>query len=287
MIFLNAGLVPKNKAVISVFDHGFLYGDGIYETLRAYNGVAFKLDEHIDRLRRSASLIQLEIPKNPAAIKRAVYQTLRANRLREAVIRITVSRGPGPAGLDPALCRKPTFVVFASPFRNYPEQLYRKGAGIAIVSTRRNIISALNPQIKSLNFLNNILAKIEAKHENAFEAVMLNHRGYLAEGTVSNLFFLKNRILYTPGLEAGILDGITRNTVLEIAGRSGLTIREGKFRKNSVYDADEVFLSNTTMEIMPVSRVDTVKIGSGAGRMTKVLHHAYKRMVGDYSRTMR
>jgi branched-chain amino acid aminotransferase len=167
MIFLNNKLVRRDRAVISVFDHGFLYGDGIYETLRAYNGIVFKLDEHIQRLYRSASLIQLNVRKDADAIKKAVYQTLQANRLREAVIRVTVSRGAGPAGLDPELCKKPTFVIFASKFREYPGQLYQNGVPVAIVKTRRNIISALNPQIKSLNFLNNVLAKIEAKRVKA------------------------------------------------------------------------------------------------------------------------
>lgn len=282
MIFLNNKLVRKDRAVISVFDHGFLYGDGIYETLRAYNGIVFKLDEHIQRLYHSASLIQLNVRKDADAIKKAVYQTLQANRLREAVIRVTVSRGAGPAGLDPELCKKPTFVIFASKFREYPGQFYQNGVPVAIVKTRRNIISALNPQIKSLNFLNNVLAKIEAKRVNAFEALMLNYRGYLAEGTVSNVFFLKDGILFTPGLTAGILGGITRKTVLDIARKCGFKINQGKFRKTAIYGADEVFLSNTTMEVMPVSRIDNVRIAAKAGKTTNVFRQAYKQMVADY-----
>ncbi|KPK00959.1 MAG: hypothetical protein AMK71_07365, partial [Nitrospira bacterium SG8_35_4] len=202
--------------------------------------------------------------------------------LREAVIRITVSRGPGPTGLDPELCKKPTFVIFASKFRKYPEQCYEKGVRISIVKTRRNIISALNPQIKSLNFLNNVLAKIEAKKENAFEALMLNYRGYLAEGTVSNVFFIKKNSLYTPEITVGILDGITRKAVLDIARECGLKIMQGQFRKKAIYGAEEVFLSNTTMEVMPVSHVDTVRISTKAGKMTKMLHQAYQNRVADY-----
>lgn len=282
MIFLNNKLVRKDRAVISVFDHGFLYGDGIYETLRAYNGIVFKLDEHIQRLYRSASLIQLAVQKDADAIKKAVYQTLRANRLREAVIRVTVSRGAGPAGLDPELCKKPTFVIFTSKFREYPGQFYQNGVPVSIVKTRRNSISALNPQIKSLNFLNNVLAKIEAKRENAFEALMLNYRGYLAEGTVSNVFFLKDGILFTPGLAAGILGGITRKAILDIARKCGFKINQGKFRKTAIYGADEVFLSNTTMEVMPVSRIDNVRIAAEAGKTTNVFRQAYKQMVTDY-----
>jgi branched-chain amino acid aminotransferase len=282
MIFLNNKLVRRDRAVISVFDHGFLYGDGIYETLRAYNGIVFKLDEHIQRLYRSASLIQLNVRKDADVIKNAVYQTLQANRLREAVIRVTVSRGAGPAGLDPELCKKPTFVIFASKFREYPGQFYQNGVPVAIVKTRRNIISALNPQIKSLNFLNNVLAKIEAKRVNAFEALMLNYRGYLAEGTVSNVFFLKDGILCTPGLTAGILGGITRKAVLDIARKCGFKINQGKFGKTAIYGADEVFLSNTTMEVMPVSRIDNVRIAAKAGKTTNVFRQAYKQMVADY-----
>ena len=190
MIYLNNKVVPKDRALISVFDHGFLYGDGIYETLRAYKGFVFKLDEHIERLFRSALLIDLTIPFSAEKIKTAVYKTMEANRLKEAVIRITISRGAGPTGLDPDLCAKPTFVVMASKFKEYPKQYYEKGVKIAIVDTRRNYREALNPQIKSLNFLNNILAKIESKKQGAFEAVMCNYRGYIAEGTISNIFFV-------------------------------------------------------------------------------------------------
>jgi branched-chain amino acid aminotransferase len=285
MIYLNNRIVPNNKAVISVYDHGFLYGDGIYETLRAYDGIVFLLDQHIDRLFRSASMIALKIKKTPDAVKKAVYKTLSANRLKDAVIRITVSRGPGPTGLDPALCKDPTFVIIAREFVHYPNMYYKKGVRIALVDTKRNFKDALNPQIKSLNFLNNILAIIEAKKKGAYEAIMKNYRGYIAEGTISNIFFIKDRVLCTPGLDVGILDGITRRIILETARDAGMKVIEGKFKKDDLYNADEMFISNTTMEVMPVSEIDNKKISSMAGNLTKTLHKLYLKKIKDHIKT--
>jgi len=283
MIYLNNKLVARNRALISVFDHGFLYGDGIYETLRAYKGVVFMLDQHMERLYRSASLIALGIPMSPDAIKKAVYQTMKANRLKEAVIRITVSRGAGPVGLDPGLCPEPTFVIFASQFRKYPEQFYLKGVRIAIADTIRNYSRALDPQIKSLSFLNNVLAKIEAKKKGADEAVMLNYRGYLAEGTISNIFFVKNRVLCTPSLKVGILDGITRGIILNAARELQIETREGSFKPHDIHGSQEAFISNTTMEVMPVAEIIGMKKFNGPGRITRLLHKAYKQKVADYT----
>jgi branched-chain amino acid aminotransferase len=282
MIYLNNRLVPDSKAKVSVFDHGFLYGDGIYETLRAYNGVVFKIEEHIDRLFHSAFLIGLNIPKSSVQIKNAVYRTIKANRLREAYVRITVSRGAGPIGLDPALCPAPTFVVIARPFKGYPPSYYKKGVKVAIVNTRRNFNRSLDPAIKSLNFLNNILAKIEAKSEGAYEAVMLNHLGYIAEGTISNIFFVKGGVLHTPETGVGILNGITRMTVIDAARELGIRVREGRFRPGSLCRADEVFLSNTTMEMMPVKAVDGIRFSVRSGGITKKIHQAYKVKVANY-----
>jgi len=281
-VYLNNRLVPRAKARISVFDHGFLYGDGVYETLRAYNGVVFKIDEHIKRLFRSASMISLKFLKTPDSIKNAVYRTIRANRHKEAYIRISLSRGPGPIGLDPALCPKPTLVIISNAFRDYPKHYYQKGVKIAIVDVRRNFSGALNPKIKSHNFLNNILAKIESKKRGVYEAVMLNYRGYIAEGTISNVFFVKNNILYTPSLDVGILDGITRKIILDSARQLGIKTREGKFKKKAIHKAHEVFISNTTMEIMPVTRVDNIKTGTKTGRITRLLHDEYKKQVTEY-----
>lgn len=282
MVFLNNRLVSDKKAVVSVFDHGFLYGDGIYETLRVYNGVVFMIDEHIERLQRSASMISLKIPLTTEMIKRAIYRTIRANRLIEAVVRISISRGRGAIGLDPELCPEPTFVIMAYPFKGHPKVNYQRGVKIAIVKTRRNFKGAIDPRIKSLNFLNNILAKIEAKRIGAYEAIMLNYRGYIAEGTISNIFFVRDGILCTPAVDVGILNGITRRLIIEIARKKGVEVNEGRFRPDNIYTADEIFISSTTMELMPVTRVDKIRIGTKAGIITKSIHQVYKRKVEEY-----
>jgi branched-chain amino acid aminotransferase len=279
-VYLNGKIVPSKEAVVSVFDHGFLYGDGIYETMRVYDGVVFKLDEHLGRLFRSASLIGLTIPFDTDHLKIAVYETLIANTLRNAYVRLTVSRGRGPVGLDPELCSEPTFVIIAQELKEYPRAFYENGLTVTISETRRNLKEAINPRIKSLNFLNNILAKIEAKKSGAYEALMLNARGKLTEGTISNLFFLKDGIVCAPSLACGILDGITRGTVIELAGREGLNVKEGAFTKTDLYSAEEVFLTNTTMEVMPVSKVDDRQYAVGG--MAKLLRKAYKHEVNAY-----
>ncbi len=282
MIYLNNKIVPRNKALISIFDHGFLYGDGVYETLRSYKGVPFKIYEHIERLYRSAAMIGLKVPYTPEEIKKAVHKTMKANNLKEAFVRINISRGPGPIGLDPDLCPNPTFVIIVNPFKDYPEKFYEKGVKITIVNVRRNFKDALNPMIKSLNFLNNIIATIEAKGSQAHEAIMLNYKGYIAEGTTSNIFFIKNQILYTPSVEVGILDGITKTEILDIAKEKGIKIKEGKFFVKDIYNAQEVFISSTTREIMPVTQIDNIRIGSNTGRLTKTLLNAYRERVAEY-----
>ncbi|MCC6346213.1 MAG: aminotransferase class IV [Nitrospirales bacterium] len=279
-VYLNDGVVPAAEAKVSVFDHGFLYGDGIYETMRVYDGVVFLLDEHLQRLCRSASLIGLDVPKDIPGIKRALYETLRANGLRNAYVRLTVSRGYGQIGLDPGLCKEPTFVIIANEFKPYPSALYENGISLIIASTRRNLKEALDPQIKSLNFLNNILAKIEAQRADAYEAVLLNAAGHLTEGTISNLFFVKEGVLCTPAVECGILDGITRALVVGLAVRSGIELREGEFLPGDLYGASEVFVTNTTMEIMPVSRVDAARFT--VGHVAGLLHTQYRHEVNGY-----
>ncbi len=282
MIYLNNKLVPETEAKVSVFDHGFLYGDGVYETLRAYKGIVFKIDEHIERLFRSASMINLKIQKTSYMIKQAVYKTLKTNRHHEAYIRISVSRGPGPIGLDPELCPKPTIVIISRALKEYPRSYYQKGVKVAVVDVRRNFKKALNPKIKSFNFLNNILAKIESKEKGAYEALMLNYRGYVAEGTITNIFFVKNNILCTPAPDVGILDGITRRIILDSAKELKIKIKEGRFTRKDMYSAQEVFISNTTLEVMPVTKVDNTKIGRGIGKITTLLRSAYRRKVSDY-----
>ncbi|MDO8746891.1 MAG: branched-chain-amino-acid transaminase [Thermodesulfovibrionales bacterium] len=283
-VYINGSLIPESEAKISVFDHGFLYGDGVFETMRAYNGTVFMIEEHIQRLFRSASLIGLDIKRDKDSIKTTVYETISKNSLKDAYIRVTVSRGTGPIGLDPDLCKEPAFIIIAEEFREYPAAYYQNGIKTIIAETRRNIKEAINPQIKSLNFLNNILAKIEAKKKNAYEALMLNAQGYLAEGTISNLFFVLSQyektVLCMPSLDCGILDGITRNIVLELAQKSSIPTKESKFKKEDIYRASEVFITNTTMEIMPVCAVDSVSYQ--VGTVTKLLHKAYKENVKVY-----
>ncbi len=281
-IYLNSKLVPAAEAKVSVFDHGFLYGDGIYETMRVYDGVVFLIGDHLKRLRRSASLIGLNIPKNDADIKAAIYDTLMGNSFSDAYVRLTISRGYGDIGLDPDLCKEPTFIVIAERFKPYPHSYYEEGIRLNIAKVRRNIKEALNPQIKSLNFLNNILAKIEAKRADTNEAVMLNAAGHLAEGTISNIFFVKDRVLCTPSIECGILDGITRTLVIDLAVKNGIHIWEGEFTPEFLYDASEVFITNSTMEIMPVNRVDAVDFK--VGEISKLLLTKYRQEVNGYVR---
>ena len=279
-IYLNGKIVPAKEAVVSVFDHGFLYGDGIYETIRVYDRVIFMLEEHLGRLYRSASMIGLTLPFEIDSLKISIYETLIANALRNAYIRLTVSRGHGPIGLDPDLCPEPTTVIIVQELKEYPRAFYEKGINLIISETRRNIKEAINPKIKSLNFLNNILAKIEAKKRDAYEAIMLNAYGKLAEGSISNVFFYKDGVLCTPSLECGILDGITRRLVLELATREDLKIKEGEFPKEDIYSAAEVFITNTTLEVMPVSKVDDQVYA--VGNITKLLHKAYRKEVNAY-----
>jgi branched-chain amino acid aminotransferase len=280
LVYINGKIVPEKEAVVSVFDHGFLYGDGIYETMVAYEGVIFKLDEHLQRLYRSASLIGMTIPLEVDRLKSALYETLAANTLKNAYIRLTVSRGPGSIGLNPDLCAQPTIVIMVQESKEYPEILYEKGIHLIISETKRNLKEAINPCIKSMNFLNNILAKIEAIKKDAYEAIMLNARNHLTEGTISNIFFAKDNVLCTPSVACGLLDGITRGTVIDLAVREDIKIKEGEFLKEDIYAATEVFITNTSLEVMPVSKVDETTYP--VGKITKRLHKAYQQEVRTY-----
>ncbi len=279
-VYLNGKIVPSKEALVSVFDHGFLYGDGIYETMRVYDRVIFMLDGHLQRLRRSASLIGLTIPLDTDGLKIVIYETLIVNALRNAYVRLTISRGQGELGLDPDHCTQPTVAIIAQELRDYPKAYYENGLSLIIPNTRRNLKEAINPQIKSLNFLNNILAKIEAKKQGAYEAVMLNARGKLTEGTICNLFFYKDGVVCTPSLACGILDGITRGIVIELAKREGLNVKEGAFTRADLYSAEEVFVTNTTMEVMPVSKVDSQKYT--VGKISRLLRTFYRQEVNAY-----
>jgi branched-chain amino acid aminotransferase len=268
-IFLNDRFVRKEEAMVSVFDHGFLYGDGVYETLRAYGGRIFMLRQHLARLRRSASLIGLDVPIVEQDWIPLLQEAMTRNALSDAYLRVTISRGEGNIGLDPRLCPRPTVVVISLPLQPHPAQLFHTGVSLAIVSVRRNLAAALSPQIKSLNFLNNILAKQEAARSGAFDGLMLNAEGHITECTTSNIFFVKDGCIRTPSVACGILDGITRGVVLSLAREHELPLEEGCYTPDAVIESDECFLSNTTMEIMPVGDIDKQAIGKGIpGRLT-------------------
>jgi branched-chain amino acid aminotransferase len=279
-IFLNRRLVPARQATVSVYDHGFLYGDGIYETFRAYGGVIFRVNHHLSRLKQSASLIHLTLPHSSSKLRDILYRTLSANKLKEAILRLSISRGVGEPGHDPDLCYDPTIVVIPRAFKRYPESLYQQGLKATIVSTRRSGPESLDPQIKSTNFLNNILAKIEAKKAGADEGLMLNRKGCLTEGTVSNIFFVKKYRLYTPSLKTGLLNGITRQVVLELAHSVGLKVMEGLFFPGDLIRADESFITNTSLEVMPITRVGKRRIGDGKpGPITIKLRSSFTALV--------
>lgn len=284
-IYVNDRFVRKDEAVVSVFDHGFLYGDGIYETLRSYNGSFFMLGHHLTRLYRSAELIGLRIPILQSDWHALLQEALSRNALSDAYIRITISRGEGAIGLDPRLCAKPTIVIVCLPLPSYTPQLFQLGVNLVVVDIRRNLSSALSPQIKSLNFLNNILAKQEAARRGAFDGVMLNHKGEVTECTTSNILFVKNGCLCTPAVECGILDGITREIVLLLAREDALKIDEGSYAVEQLKESDECFLTNTTMEIMPVREIDGERIGEKTpGPITQRLQELFRKNLSRFLR---
>lgn len=275
-IYIDGKFYGERDARVSVFDHGLLYGDGVFEGIRAYNGRVFKLKEHIDRLFSSAHAIQLEIPRSHAELCRATVETIRANKLRDAYVRLVVTRGVGTLGLNPRSCKNPSVIIIAGKIQVYPAALYARGMDIVTVPTVRNLHSAVNPAIKSLNYLNNILAKIEANNAGVEEAVLLNAEGYVAECTADNLFIVKNGALFTPPLSAGALYGITRATVMELAEQAGVEVSEPNLTRYDLFNADECFVTGTGAEIMPVVKIDGRVIGSGKpGPLTKKLVEAY------------
>jgi len=278
-IYLSGKYFLKDEAKISVFDHGFLYGDGVFEGIRAYGGKIFRLEEHLQRVWESAKGIALEIPLSRKELREKILETLRKNELRDAYIRLIVSRGKGDLGLDPHKCPRAELVIIADKISIYPEELYEKGLEVIIVSTRRNIPSALNCRIKSLNYLNNILAKIEANRQGAPEAIMLSENGYVAECTGDNIFIAKGENLVTPPIWMGILKGITRDVVIELAQKEGISVREKIFTPFALYNSDECFLTGTAAEIIPVTRIDGRIIGKGiAGPITRKLMEKFRQL---------
>ena len=263
LVYLNGDLIPQEEAKVSVFDHGLLYGDGVFEGIRAYGGRAFKLAEHVERLYRSAHAIRLEIPLTPAQMTAAVERTLAANKLSEGYIRVVVTRGVGTLGLDPDKCSHPQVIIIAATIVLYPEQSYQHGLAIVTVSTIRNHPAALDPRIKSLNYMNNILAKIEGKNAGVVEALMLNAEGLVAECTGDNIFIVSGRALRTPPVGAGILEGITRDTVIDLAREAGYPACCENLTLYDIYNADECFLTGTAAEVIAVVSVDGRTIGTG------------------------
>jgi len=262
-IWLNGKLVEREEAKISVFDHGLLYGDGVFEGIRSYNGKVFRLDAHVRRLFDSANGIRLAIPMTPQEIADAIVATLGANGLKDSYIRVVVTRGEGTLGLDPNRCPHPQVFIITDKIALYPQELYENGLEIITAATMRNHPNAVNPRLKSLNYLNNILAKIEAIDAGTLEAVMLNHLGYVAECTGDNLFIVRDGRLFTPPIAAGILEGITRDEILAIARDAGVEVREENLTRQDLYVADECFLTGTAAEVIPVVRIDKRTIGSG------------------------
>ncbi len=278
-IYIDGQLADKEQAKISVFDHGLLYGDGVFEGIRSYEGLIFKLNEHINRLFESAHSIMLKMPLSKNEIKEAVIKTLKANALKNAYIRLVVTRGVGDLGLDPRKCPRPAVIIITDKIMLYPDKYYRNGLEIITVPTPRNLPEALNGQIKSLNYLNNILAKIEAANAGVEEALMLSASGYVAEGTGDNIFIVKNAKLITPPTYLGILRGITRGAVMDLARKNKITVLEELFTRHDLYNADECFLTGTAAEVIPVVKIDTRNVGNGQpGVMTLKLMQEFHKL---------
>ena len=279
-IYIDGRFVPAAEARISVFDHGLLYGDGVFEGIRAYNGRVFRLDQHLKRLYNGAKGILLEIPLAVDEMREAVLEALRRNELTDAYIRLVVTRGVGDLGLDPRKCHGgPTVFIIADAIELYPQEFYERGLELITVVTRRNLPEAVNPAIKSLNYLNNILAKIEVTRAGLLEGLMLNHEGYVAEATGDNVFLYSGGRLVTPPTSVGILEGITRGAVIELAAELGIPVSEERFTRLYVYTADECFLTGTAAEIIPVVAVDGRTIGDGRpGAVTRELMGRFREL---------
>jgi len=281
-IYIDGKYYDRGEAMISVFDHGLLYGDGVFEGIRIYNGKVFKLKEHVERLYQSAKAILLDIPINRTEMENAVLDAVHENAKKDGYIRLVVTRGEGPLGLDPAQCTKPSVIIIVGDIQLYPQEYYEKGIAVVTAASRRMPADSLDPRVKSLNYLNNIMAKVEAKQSGCLEAVLLNHQGYVTECTADNIFIVKDGTLLTPAPHYGALDGITRMTVMNIALSCGITSRETALTRYDLYTADECFMTGTGAEIMPVTKIDGRLIGSGEpGPATKSLIEEFRKVVGS------
>jgi len=262
-VYIDGQLLPEKDAKVSVFDHGLLYGDGIFEGIRFYDGRVFRCEEHIDRLFHSAKAIALEMIWTKEEVTAAMMETIRANGLRDGYVRLVITRGAGSLGLNPYHCKVPSIIIIASTISLYPAEKYEKGLTVVTCSTRRPAPAALSPAVKSLNYLNNVMAKIEAINANAEEGVMLNEQGFVAECTGDNLFVIRGGKIYTPPVSAGALNGITRTVIFEIAKDLGIELIEENLTRYEIYTADECFLTGTAAEVVPVALYDRRAIGDG------------------------
>jgi branched-chain amino acid aminotransferase len=279
-VYISGKLYDKENAKISVYDHGLLYGDGVFEGMRSYSGKVFRLQEHLERLWASAKAIWLKIPMSMEEMAVAVNDTLKVNKIQDGYIRLIVTRGAGSLGLDPNRTSDPQVIIITDSITLYPKEHYENGLKIITASTVRNHPAALSPRIKSLNYLNNIMAKIEGLQAGCVEALMLNHKGEVAECTGDNIFIVKKKELYTPPLDAGILEGITRNAVIEVAKASGIKVHEVALARHDVFIADEVFLTGSAAEVIPVVEVDSRSIGTGKpGPITQTLTKRFHELV--------
>lgn len=279
-VYIAGKFVDKEDAKISVYDHGLLYGDGVFEGIRCYAGQVFRMEEHVDRLYESARAIHLEIPMSRAAMADAIRETLEVNGFTDAYIRVVVTRGAGSLGLDPRRTTDPQVIIITDLISLYPEEYYENGLAIITAGTIRNHPAALSPRVKSLNYLNNIMAKIEGTNAGCLEALMLNHAGYVAECTGDNIFVVKNGVIHTPSIDAGILDGITRRAVIDLATNMGIVVIERTMERHDILTADECFLTGTAAEVIPVTRLDGRPIGNGeVGPVSRELRVAYGKLV--------
>jgi branched-chain amino acid aminotransferase len=281
-IYIDGEFYEKENAKISVFDHGLLYGDGVFEGTRFYNGRVFRLEEHIDRLYDSSHAICLKVGLDKQTLTEALLQTIRLNELRDGYVRLVVTRGCGDLGLNPALCPRATVFIIASKITLYSEEKYEKGLEVVTCATRRIPHGALSPMVKSLNYLNNVMAKIEAQHAGAGEGLMLNEQGFVSECTGDNIFTVKKGIIYTPPISSGALSGVTRNVVFEMASELGITILEPNMTRYDIFTADECFLTGTAAEIIPAVKLDTRAIGSGTpGPLTRKLIARFRELTAS------
>ncbi|MCS7125171.1 MAG: branched-chain-amino-acid transaminase [Candidatus Bathyarchaeota archaeon] len=282
LVYIDGEYYPKSQAKISVYDHGLLYGDGVFEGIRAYNGVVFKLKEHIDRLYRSAHAIMLQIPVSKEEMIKIVLETLRRNQLKDAYIRLVVTRGVGDLGLDPRKCQKPTIIVITDTIALHKSEAKEKGITAMLTWVKRDPVDATTHEIKSLNYLNSILAKIEANIYGVDEAICLDKNGYVCEGAAENIFVVKNGRIYTPPSSTGALPGITAEAVKELAKNLGYEVLEKNITPYELFTADEVFFTGTAAEIVPVREINKRVIGNGKpGQITRRLMEEFSKLVQD------